>query len=173
MAGTSSRSASITPTASTPSPTGLTPPAPGPAATSEAFVTAREVLSRSTAAELATARAHRDALVAAAVALTSAAGHDPDLATCAQAGCGHAAVPDGPALCAMAHRLARLPDAPATPPAVPFLAAVAHFRSALVGSADAIRACRQTAHPGDDCWFSPVPGLDGCGEVLRLLHRCG
>lgn len=130
-------------------------------------------LVRSTESELATARAHRDALVAAAVELAVAAGHDPDVAACAEAGCLLAgAEPHGPALCATAHRLARLPDAPPATGAVPFTLALAGFHTALVTSADAIRTCRQTAHAGRGCWFSPAPGLDGCGEVLRLLHRC-
>lgn len=132
-------------------------------------------LCRSSAGELHLARSHRDALLVAATGVVAAAGHDPDLGTCAEASCGlgeHGAL--GTAVCTVAHRLARLPDAPAPLAArSPLPVALADFRSALAAAADAIRACRQTAHAGEGCWFSAAPGVDGCGEILRLLHRCG
>ncbi len=131
-------------------------------------------LARSSAAELGLAREHRDALVAAASQLTAAAGHDPDVADCREAGCGLGELDGmGAALCAVAHRLSHLPDAPPPRPGGDLASSLTTFAAALLSSADAIRACRQTAHSGDQCWFSPAPGLDGCGEVLRLLHRWG
>lgn len=39
----------------------------------------------------------------------------------------------------------------------------------LVTAADAVRWCRQTAHPGGGCWFRSPRGGD-CGEVLKLGH---
>lgn len=133
-------------------------------------------LCRSSAGELHLARVHRDALLVAATGVVAAAGHDPDLGSCDEASCGLAAHGTlGPAVCAAAQRLARLPDAPPTAATsgAPLSAAVTDFTDALEGAADAIRACRQTAHAGEGCWFSAAPGVDGCGEILRLLHRCG
>jgi hypothetical protein len=131
-------------------------------------------LARSGLAELELAHEHRDALVAAAAQVTSAAGHDPDVADCGDAGCGLAALDAvGVALCGVAHRLSRLPGGPTVPAHGDLAAATAGFAAALVASADAIRACRQTAHAVGGCWFSPAPGIDGCGDVLRLLHRWG
>ncbi|WP_052667241.1 hypothetical protein [Nitriliruptor alkaliphilus] len=128
-----------------------------------------EGLARSGAAEEAVARHHRDALIAAAVTLVVSAGHDPDRAACDEAACGLA----DPGLCDVAHRLARLPDAPTVVPATHVALASARFAAALTSSADAIRHCRQTVHIGRGCWFSADADLDGCGEVLRLLHRLG
>jgi hypothetical protein len=131
-------------------------------------------LARSGTAELELAHEHRDALVAAATQMTAAAGHDPDVADCGDAGCGLASLDTvGAALCAVAHRLSRLPGAPTHPVPGDLAAATTGFAAALVASADAIRACRQTAHAVGGCWFSPAPGIDGCGDVLRLLHRWG
>lgn len=131
-------------------------------------------LARSSDEQVLEARRHRDRLVAAAVTLVAATDHDPDLATCAAAGCHLADLPEGPTLCAAAHDLANLADAPAstvdatlTPPA-----ALADLRAALVDAADAIRHCRQAEHGTRGCWFSGAPGVDGCGRLLRLLHRC-
>jgi hypothetical protein len=131
-------------------------------------------LARSGLAELELAHDHRDALVVAATLVTAAAGHDPDVADCGDAGCRLAALDTvGMALCAVAHRLSRLPGAPTLPAPGDLAAATTGFATALVASADAIRACRQTAHAVGACWFSPAPGIDGCGDVLRLLHRWG
>jgi hypothetical protein len=134
-----------------------------------------DVLTRSSLDELDLAREHRDALLRAAVEVTYACGHDLDIADCAEADCAldgaHAA---GRSVCAVAHRLAYLADAPVLElPTPPLRVALADFLHALDAAADAIRACRQTAHAGAGCWFSPAPGIDGCGEILRLLHRCG
>lgn len=49
-------------------------------------------------------------------------------------------------------------------------AADAAFRSALVGSLEAIRMCRQTLHVSGACWFATGAGADGCGDVLRAAH---
>jgi hypothetical protein len=126
-------------------------------------------LARSSAGEQALAWGHRDALVLAAATLVATADHDPDRAACAEAGCR---LPDSD-LCALAHRLARLPGAPPVVPTTPTAPAVDAFTSALAASADAVRHCRQTVHAGRDCWFSAGTEADGCGEVLRLLHRLG
>ncbi|MTV25437.1 hypothetical protein FTX61_08455 [Nitriliruptoraceae bacterium ZYF776] len=128
-------------------------------------------LARTDGRDLALARRHRDALVAAAVDLVHAAGHDPDAAPFAAARCGLADHRIGTELCAVAHALTRLADAPAWPDAAASLdAALRTFHLRLGDAADAVRACRQTAHPAG-CWFTAVPGGDGCGAVLRLLHR--
>ncbi|MEX1177505.1 MAG: hypothetical protein WEB09_03500 [Nitriliruptor sp.] len=130
-------------------------------------------LARSTRADVDLAWQHREVLVAAAATLVVASGHDPDLGSCAAAGCGLDARYVDPSLCALAGRLARLPGAPPGIPGLPLEVALPGFLAALAASADAIRHCRQTEHPGAGCWFSPGTGLDGCGDVLRLLHRCG
>jgi hypothetical protein len=126
-------------------------------------------LARSTTVEQATAWHHREALIAAAVTLVSSAGHDPDRASCDEASCRLA----DDRVCDVAHRLARLPGAPAASPARPIDEAAAWFTVALTAAADAIRHCRQTVHPGHGCWFSADTGHDGCGEVLHLMHRLG
>jgi hypothetical protein len=130
-----------------------------------------ERLARSGAAEMDAARHHLDALVAAAQRLVAAAGHDPDRGDCASAGCGLQTFPDGDPLCATAHRLGvlRVPDADLSH--VHLDVAVLRFQRALTEALDAVRTCRQTAHPSGACWFSAVPGVDGCGDVLRLAHR--
>lgn len=125
-------------------------------------------LTRSGAHEQATAWLHREALVAAAAVLVASAGHDPDRADCDEAACRLA----DRSLCDVAHRLARLPEAPAVAPMQPIELATDRFTAALMASADAIRHCRQTVHPGRGCWFGAA-APDGCGEVLRLLHRLG
>lgn len=130
---------------------------------------ASEGLARSSAAEQATAWAHRDALVAAAAALVASAGHDPDRAMCDDASCGLADA----RTCDVAHRLARLPGAPAVTTTEPLALASVRFTAALTAAADAIRHCRQTVHVGHGCWFSVDGASDGCGEVLHLLHRLG
>lgn len=132
-------------------------------------------LARSDADDLRAARGGRDALVAAAVTLTAAADHDPDVVGCVEAGCGIGLdVVDGGELCALADRLAVLPDAPPPPAAPPPVeVALTGFLTMLSAAADAVRACRQTAHASEGCWFSSAPEVDGCGEVLRLLHHHG
>jgi hypothetical protein len=148
-------------------------PAPHADLPADAIASTTAGLARSGVAELDLARSHRDALVAASAAVVIAAGHDPDVAACADAGCGLAVIATvQPDVCVVAHRLARLPDAPPAAAGPPLVDVLTDFLGVLAGVADAIRACRQIAHPGAGCWFSPVPGIDGCGEVLRLLHRC-
>ena len=130
--------------------------------------------------ELDLARSHRHALVSASTRLVLRAGHDPDLADCATAGCGLATVEHGPVLCALAHRLSLL-GAPGDGPATAYAGgpddgldrAVAEFRLALVESLDAVRTCRSMGHAEGQCWFSPATGADGCGEVLRAAHLAG
>jgi hypothetical protein len=135
-------------------------------------------LSRTQTGEIDLARAHLARLVLASRGLVAAAGHDPDRAACDEAGCGLAGLEHGPERCHLAQRLALLEvvDAEVPPPntpAAPLERAVARFDHATVESLDAVRTCRQTGHPGGACWFSPSPGHDGCGEVLRLAHRAG
>lgn len=132
--------------------------------------TRQDQLARSGPAELADARSHLARLLESAAVLQLAAAHDPDVALCADADCGLARVDDGPELCVLADRLAGLHRG-ATPSGVGLDRAVQRFRVALVASLDAVRACRQTAHPVGTCWFTAVPDVDGCGEVLRLAHR--
>jgi hypothetical protein len=132
--------------------------------------TRRPELARSGPAELADAHQHLQHLITSAAAVHAAAAHDPDIAVCEDAACRLPEVGDGAALCALADRLADLHPGP--PPERTDLAlAVARFRRALIASLDAVRACRQTAHPTGRCWFAAVPGVDGCGEVLQAAHR--
>lgn len=144
-----------------------------------------ERLTRSGPSEITDARHHLEDLVRTARALTAVAGHhvpDPPGWACPAAACPLAHRTHGRELCAAAHRLAATdPGAP-----VPFVTfgapsvddLVARFEATLVGAVDAVRACRQTAHPGGSCWFRPhgaAPSPHGhCGEVLHLVHRiCG
>jgi hypothetical protein len=130
----------------------------------------QQTLARSGPADVADAQLHLEQLLASAAALHDAAAHDPDVAVCGDAGCQLPALPDGPELCALADRLAALHHG--SPPApLPVEQAIRRFRGALLGSLDAVRTCRQTAHPIGTCWFATVPDVDGCGEVLRLAHR--
>lgn len=131
-----------------------------------------ERLARSGATELEEARHHLEVLVSAAQGLVATCAHDPDRGDCGSAGCALRAHPDGPALCAIAHRLGGL-HAPrhAAVAASDVEEAARRFRAALTQALDAVRACRQTAHPSGHCWFTVVPGVDGCGDVLRLAHR--
>lgn len=127
-------------------------------------------LARSSGTDLRLAWQHRDALVLAAVAVVAACGHDPDVARCTSAGCHLAGLSDGEAVCAVAHALSRVPDAPRLRVVPSAAEVVAEFRAQLVAAADAIRHCRQAEHGTGVCWFSPIPGDDGCRPVLRLLH---
>lgn len=126
-------------------------------------------LARSTEAELFEVRGHGSVLLRRAHTLSVAARHDPDIAVCADAGCLLVDTDLGSELCAVTHRLAGLVDGSEVAPSIDV--ALAGFLEALAGSFDAIRACRQTVHPSGRCWFSHVPGSDGCGEVLQLAHR--
>ncbi|MBW3621006.1 MAG: hypothetical protein KY461_12230 [Actinobacteria bacterium] len=71
----------------------------------------------------------------------------------------------------LARRLAslRVPPSFGRPVAAVEAADVA-FRSAIVGSLEAIRMCRQTLHVSGACWFATGEVTDGCGEVLRAAH---
>lgn len=135
-----------------------------------------ERLTRSGPAELEIAWRHRDQLLAAARRLVAAAAHDPDVAHCREASCGLAEGSDD-RLCGAAHRLAGLTERAPVPqsergPIPPSLDDARHgFLTALTGALDAVRACRQTAHPSGSCWFTSVPGGDGCAEILHLAHR--
>ncbi|MFA9429033.1 hypothetical protein [Egicoccus sp. AB-alg2] len=127
-------------------------------------------LARSDEQDLSEALQHLDGLLRAANALLAASGHAPGVVDCRAAGCLLAGVADGPALCRLAHRLiGDRPDPATTSPVLG--AAVAHFRAALPLAMDAVRACRQTAHPNGACWFSPNHRADACGAVLRLAHE--
>ncbi|MFA9445521.1 hypothetical protein [Egicoccus sp. AB-alg6-2] len=119
--------------------------------------------------EILVAMQHLDGLLRAAAALLGASGHHPHLRDCAAAACLLAEVTDGPALCHVAHRLVGDRPTPATSSPVLELA-LTQFRAALPDAMDAVRACRQQAHPSGTCWFSAAPGEDGCGAVLRLAH---
>lgn len=132
---------------------------------------AQAALARSTDAEVAVARRHRDRLVAAAHAVVASCGHHPDRGACVGAGCHLGGLPDGPAVCGVAHALAGLTSPTPVTATSSAAEAVAEFRSCLVAAADAIRHCRQAEHGAGGCWFGPAPGVDGCRAVLRLLHE--
>ena len=131
----------------------------------------------STPAELDQAWAARNALVRAAIALLTATGHDPDVARCAAAGCALAEL-DAVERCELVHHLAALDldvvpvatDDPDLPPERP-ARALEVFDRALVAGLDAVRACRRTVHPIGRCWFTSLPGGDGCRQVLAAGHR--
>jgi hypothetical protein len=129
-------------------------------------------LARSGAAEWEVARSHRAALLASARSLVRSANHRPGVAGCEAAGCALADTGNAD-LCSVAHRLARISDRDAEGLEVAQSAvaqAAAAFRHHLTGALDAVRACRQTAHPSGECWFSAEPGEDGCAPLLRLAH---
>lgn len=137
---------------------------------------APERLTRSATGELDLARTHLLALVEAAGVLAVAAGHDPDRVDCAEAGCRLYGVPDGPHWCRLAHRLRMLDHGgvrPAPDRRADLATARAEFGAALVGSLDAVRACRSIAHAEGRCWFAATTGTSDCGEVLRAAHRVG
>jgi hypothetical protein len=141
-------------------------------------ISTHDRLARTETGEIDLARAHLARLVLAARGLVAAADHDPDRGPCEDAGCALAEVDNGEVRCRLAHRLALLDvvDAPVPPPGAdpsPLPRALTRFDRAAVEALDAVRACRQTGHPGGNCWFSATPGHDGCGEVLRLAHRMG
>jgi len=121
--------------------------------------------------DLALALSSRDLLLSAARALVAATVHEPHLGGC----------PDCER-CRLAHRLAGVEnDHPDDDHAgdpdrgmVDFDAAAARFEAALTGAVDAVRRCRRTEHRRTGhCWFAAVPDLDGCGEILRAVHRLG
>ena len=128
-------------------------------------------LARSDERELAVAMEHLDNLLRAATALLGASGHRASVGTCDAAGCLLCDISDGPTLCALAHELVGERSAPATTSAA-LQFAVAQFRAALPDAMDAVRACRQRAHPSGTCWFSPDEAdRDTCGAVLRATHE--
>jgi hypothetical protein len=130
-------------------------------------------LARSTSADLEVAWGHREALVIAAAVLVRAAGHGHVDARCTSATCPLVVRTGDTLLCGVADRLAAGAVLPPASAVVALDAALATFTGALIAAADAIRCCRQTAHSSAACWFQPPGGGDGCGEVLRLLHRLG
>lgn len=141
------------------------------------------VLTRWTPDELAQARQRRDALLGTARMLVRAIDHDPDLADCAGAGCALAGWSDGDR-CGLVHRLAGLDEGavawthetteePIDPGSCSVTRANRAFEVALTDAVDAVRRCRQTQHGAGRCWFSSVPDVDGCGEILRAAHRLG
>jgi len=120
--------------------------------------------------EFAVAMEHLDNLLRAAAAMLGAAGHQAAVLSCDAAGCLLCDIGDGPTLCALAHELVGERPPPTTSSSALQLV-VAQFRAALPDAMDAVRACRQRAHPSGTCWFSPEPGRDTCGAVLRAAHE--
>jgi hypothetical protein len=135
-----------------------------------------DALSRCGPEDLARAWGSRDLLLHHARLLVATLDHDPDLADCAAAGCATVGRADA-GRCALVHRLASLEVdrlAEGRGRAAPgFEAATRGFELALTGAVDAVRRCRQIEHGTGRCWFAAVPGVDGCGEVLRAAHRLG
>lgn len=138
------------------------------------WLRAVERLSRSGPSEVADAHHHLRELVGLARVLRPAA-DAPHL--CGVDPCPFAGHPDAAALCTQVLRLAALEIAGAAsgggaeggagaPVRVPSSA----FLDAVGDAADTVRWCRQTAHPGGDCWFASPHGGD-CGDVLKLSHR--
>lgn len=127
-------------------------------------------LTLGTPTDLADARHLRDVLLASARDLVNAIGHDPDRGNCASAGCALATGTDE-TRCGLVHRLARVEEG--TSSAADVRRALLAFDAALARSVDAVRRCRQIEHGMGHCWFSTLPGGDGCGEVLRAAHRLG
>jgi hypothetical protein len=81
--------------------------------------------------------------------------------------CRLARHPHGARLCRLVTSLAALDVARAELPRGDVSVDALALR--LVTAADAVRWCRQTAHPGGSCWFRSRHGGD-CGEVLKLGH---
>lgn len=136
-------------------------------------------LARGGPDDLAEARASRDLLLASARVLVGVVAHDPDRADCTDAGCALAGDPDR-ARCGLVHRLARVEaersvgaGGPPAPTPLGLEAATRVFESALTDAVEAIRRCRQTQHGTGHCWFTEVRHVDGCGELLRTVHRLG
>lgn len=119
---------------------------------------------------MALAMQHLETLLRAASALLGASGHQAGVDACGDCRCLLAEAADGPALCALAHQLTGDRPAPATSSAA-LQFALAQFKAALPDAMDAVRACRQTAHPSGACWFSPESRREVCGAVLRLAHE--
>ncbi len=121
-----------------------------------------EGLARCGPDDLTRARSSRDLLLASARALAEALDHDPDRADCRDEWCG------------LVHRLANVAPGHATSQKTLRVGdAIRRFEVALADSVDAVRRCRQTEHGAGRCWFTSLPDIDGCGEVLRAAHRLG
>ena len=88
--------------------------------------------------------------------------------------CAFRNVLDGAALCALVRGLDEVE--PALPVSHRSIVSVdelvEQFRDALTDALDAVRYCRLTEHPAGRCWFATAATGPGCGEVLRLAHRC-
>lgn len=126
-----------------------------------------ERLSRSGPSEVADAHLQLRALarLARVVAPAATAAH-----RCGTEACPFGAHPEAAALCAIVPRLAGL-EIPTGPAETPDPGQAARLLiAALRDAADAVRWCRQTAHPGGSCWFASVGG-GGCADVLKLSHR--
>lgn len=124
-------------------------------------------LTRTSHLQLADARRRRDALLSTARSLAASLER-----TCRGPGGDPACLfhsPETRPLTEIAARLADTEDGPA--PVQEPADAIDAFRAALADAVDAVRACRQTLHPVGQCWFTTVPGDDGCGEILQLAHR--
>lgn len=128
-------------------------------------------LARSTPGDLADAHQRARDLLRAAEQLAVASRHDPDTASCVDAGCHLPGLGDDGRLCVLVHELGLLVPDPA--PVVTVHEAYDAFVTACRHAIDAIRVCRQTAHPSGVCWFSANAEGDGCRAVLRLTHRLG
>jgi hypothetical protein len=129
---------------------------------------ALDTLARSGPEEVRVARAHRDHLLRAARTLVVATGGRPGQPCPSGPAChddAHAEV------CGLVHRLAGVAAGPVAVIAVD--AARRDLEVALTAAVDAVRCCRQTDHGAGRCWFTVVPGQDGCGEVLRAAHAVG
>jgi hypothetical protein len=113
-----------------------------------------------------------EALVLAAQTVVLAAAHDPDRVGCRTAGC-RLVGPEHEVLCALAHRLAVLADAPVVAAVVPAAVALEEFTRRITAAVQAVQRCRMTRHAEGRCRFSAVPGQDGCAAVLQAAHRVG
>lgn len=126
-----------------------------------------ERLTRSGPSEVADAHLHLRELVGVARALSPAARTDH---RCGERRCPFGDHEAAAALCALVPRLAALDVAALPADRSDGVALADLFVAAVADSADAVRWCRLTAHPGGVCWFVSSHGGD-CGDVLRLTHR--
>ena len=138
---------------------------------------ASDGLARCGPDDLTRARTRRDRLLASARVLAALLDHDPDRADCVDAGCAMAGDPDGE-WCGLVQRLADVEPGHETSHdtsdgVAHFEAAVLRFETALADAVDAVRRCRQTEHGAGRCWFTSLPDVDGCADVLRAAHRLG
>lgn len=143
----------------------------GTAVRPDGHLMADEHLARSAPADDRRVRDQVTQLAAAARRLVDAGGHGGHAGVCTGGPCPIARGSDR-RTCDLAHQLAAL--VPAVPTTRTHLGpAWDGFVAALAAAAEAVGACRRTAHPHGECWFTTEPAGDGCATVLQSAHLLG